>query len=396
MGEFAKHGPQARIYQQRWDQLLNELAHDDSIADITAQKIRDTVAGYDDVPTEALQRSVRRNLALSIRTIRSGEQPRPEDVDEADSLAAERHAQGVPIGSMLTGFRVCMSGILDKLVQRAPEVGIPADQVLESSILLWSLGDAFSSRAGEVYQKREVSRRLADSSRRAEWIGNVVATEMEPTELLRGAALYNVPTAEPVCALVVNSTSEKVRQQVLRWADTAGVRLLTAVRAGSLVGIMLGSLIPSVQPKKLTVGLGHQVMLDSLHESYQAATLALKGAERTGQMGTVDLERLSWRLAVHTTPEVTAILEEQYLQPLEQQGEFGEVMLEAVQAYLRYRMSIPAAARSIPVHVNTLRYRLERFSSLVSADLGDVETLIELSWVLAARAGNTERPDTLS
>lgn len=389
-------GSQAHVFQERWDQLLNELAHDDSIADSTVQKIRDTVVGYDDVPTEALQRSVRRNLALSIRTIRSGKQPQPEDVDEADSLAAERHAQGVPIGSMLAGFRVCMSGILDKLVQRAPEVGIPADQVLESSILLWSLGDAFSSRAGGVYQEREVSRMLADSSRRAEWIGNVVATQMEPTELRRGAALYNVPTADPVCALVVNSTSEKVRQRLLGWADAAGVRVLTAVRAGSLVGIMLGSPMSSVQPKKLTVGLGHQVVLESLHESYAAATLALKGAERTGQTGTVDLEQLSWRLAVHTTPEVTSILEEQYLQPLGDQGEFGDSMLEAVQAYLRHRMNIPAAARSIPVHVNTLRYRLERFSALVGADLGDVETLVELSWILAARAGNTERPDGLS
>lgn len=382
--------------EEAWDRLLSELAHDDSIADTTVHKIRSTVPGYDDVPTEALHRSVRRNLALSIRTIRSGIQHRPEDVEEADSLAAERHAQGVPLGSMLAGFRVCMSGILDKLVQQAPLVGIPADQVLESSILLWSLGDAFSSRAGGVYQERELSRMLADSSRRAEWIGNVVATPMEHAELLRGAALYNVPTTEPVCAVVVNSTSEQVRQQLLRWAEVAGLRLLTAVRAGTLVGIILGSPIPSVQPTKLTVGLGHPVALESLHESYKTAMLALKGAERTGQTGAVDLERLSWRLAVHTTPEVTSILEEHYLQPLADQGAFGENMLEAVRAYLQHRMSIPAAAQSIPVHANTLRYRLERFSSLVGADLGDVETLVELSWVLAATAGRRGPRTTLS
>lgn len=373
--------------EEPWDRLLDELAHDDSILEQTVRKIRATVPGYDDVPTEALQASVRRNLALSIRTIRTGAQPRPEDVDEADSLAAERHAQGVPIGSMLAGFRVCMSGILDKLVHRAPLVGIPTDQVLDSSILLWSLGDAFSSRAGVVYQEREVSRMLADSSRRTEWIGNVVATQMEPAELLRGAALYNVPTTEPVCAVVVNSTSEQSRQRLCRWADSTGTELLTAVRAGSLVGIMLGTPVPSVQPKSITVGIGHPVTLESLHESFEAASLALKGAECTGQTGAVDLDRLSWRLAVHTTPEITTMLCEQYLQPLEDQGAFGENMLEAVEAYLRHRMNIPAAAQSIPVHVNTLRYRLERFKSLVGADLGDVDTLVELSWVLAARAG---------
>ncbi|WP_120003838.1 PucR family transcriptional regulator [Nesterenkonia muleiensis] len=370
-----------------WDRLLDELAHDDSILEQTVRRIRATVPGYDDVPTEALQASVRRNLALSIRTIRTGAQPRPEDVDEADSLAAERHAQGVPIGSMLAGFRICMSGILDKLVHRAPLAGIPTDQVLDSSILLWSLGDAFSSRAGVVYQEREVSRMLADSSRRTEWIGNVVATQMDPAELLRGAALYNVPTTEPVCAVVVNSTAEQSRQRLHRWADSTGTELLTAVRAGSLVGIMLGTPVPSVQPKGITVGIGHLVTLESLPKSFEAASLALKGAECTGQTGAVDVERLSWRLAVHTTPEVTSMLCEQYLQPLEDQGAFGENMLEAVQAYLRHRMNIPAAAQSIPVHVNTLRYRLERFRALVGADLGDVDTLVELSWALAARAG---------
>lgn len=47
-------------------------------------------------------------------------------------------------------------------------------------------------------------------------------------------------------------------------------------------------------------------------------------------------------------------------------------------------MNIPAAARSIPVHVNTLRYRLRRFEELTGADLGDVDGLIEVSWALAA------------
>ncbi|WFP16261.1 helix-turn-helix domain-containing protein [Citricoccus muralis] len=63
-------------------------------------------------------------------------------------------------------------------------------------------------------------------------------------------------------------------------------------------------------------------------------------------------------------------------------------MLEAVEACLAHRLSIPIAARSIPVHVNTLRCRLLRFSELTGADLGYVDTLIELSWVLAARRGD--------
>ena len=39
------------------------------------------------------------------------------------------------------------------------------------------------------------------------------------------------------------------------------------------------------------------------------------------------------------------------------------------------------------MHVNTLRYRLRRFSQLTGADLGDLDTLVEVSWALSARAG---------
>lgn len=81
------------------------------------------------------------------------------------------------------------------------------------------------------------------------------------------------------------------------------------------------------------------------------------------------------------------MLHELYMVPLEQEGPFGEHVIEATEAYLQHRLNIPLAARSIPVHVNTLRYRLRRFSQLTGADLGDLDTLVEVSWALSARAG---------
>ena len=52
--------------------------------------------------------------------------------------------------------------------------------------------------------------------------------------------------------------------------------------------------------------------------------------------------------------------------------------------YLTHGLSIPRAAASLPVHVNTLRHRLKRFQELTGADLHDPEDLIEVSWALAA------------
>lgn len=373
-----------------WDHLLATLEQDGSILEQTLDTIRDTVPGYDEVPTASLEASVRRNIALSIRTIRAGFEPCHDDVAEADALASERHAQGVPVGSVLAGFRACMSVILHRLLDHAPNHGIPADQVLASATLLWELGDVFSARAVLVYQDKDVSRALADSTRRAAWIGDAVATDLEPAELTRGAALYDVPTAAPLRALAADSQpeSDQERQRRLQdWAERSGIRALTAVRAGTLVGILIGEPPLGSEPERLTVGLGPAVTLEELPRSFESASAALRAAAAVGQTGLVDLDRLSWRAAVHASPEVTTLLQERHLQPLLEAQVFGEHVLEAVDAYLRHRMSIPSAARSIPVHVNTLRYRLQRFQEITGADLGDLDTLVELSWVLAAHHG---------
>ena len=371
-----------------WEQLLQQMHDDESIVEQSVEYLRATVPGYDNVPTHSLEESVRRNIALSIRTIKEGTEPRPGGVIEADALAQERHSQGVPVGSVLAGFRVSLSFIFHRLLDMAPAASIPADEVLRSSTLLWALGDAFSSRAVEVYQEKEVSRAVADSARRAEWIRNVVTTSMAPAERIRGATLYDVPTADSVRALVTDAPpgTEVDREHRLHaWAEATGARILTAVQGSSLVGIAVGPAVPDVHPKGLTVGMGKPTVLEGLPQSFEDASLALQAGQTLGQSGVVDFERLSWRLGIHTSPEVTEMLYQLHLAPLTDCGDFGEHIIEAVDAYLTHRMSIPLAARSIPVHVNTLRYRLQRFRDITGADLGDLNTLIELSWVLAAQ-----------
>lgn len=75
------------------------------------------------------------------------------------------------------------------------------------------------------------------------------------------------------------------------------------------------------------------------------------------------------------------------MEPVLQEGPFGELVLEAVGAYLDHGMSIPLAAASIPVHVNTLRYRLKRYQELTGGNVHELQTLIEASWALAAHRG---------
>lgn len=374
-------------HSQQWERLLSQMSDDQAMVDRTLADLRSKVPGYENVPTASLEASVRRNIALTIRTIRDGLEPAPDQVAEADALAVERYAQGVPIGSVLAGFRVSLSLIFRNILARAPESGIPTEQILTSSTLLWALGDAFSTKAVAVYQEKEVSRAVTDSALRAEWIRNVVTSAMPPAERIRGATLYDVPTTEPIRAIVLNAPSGTAVDRMHRletWAQETDARVLAAVQGSFLVGIMMDQPREGPDPTGLTIGLGEAATLEELPRSFQSASMALEAAEKVGRTGVVDLAELSWQLGIHACPETTEILYRLHLAPLENTGEFRWHILEAVDAYLTHRMSIPLAARSIPIHVNTLRYRLQRFSELTGADLGDLNTLIELAWVLAS------------
>jgi putative transposase len=370
--------------------LVGSLAVDEEIVRETVAAIRATVPGYEGVPAASLEESTRRNRDLSIRTIRDDRAPDADLIEAADALTAERMSQGVPIGSVLSGFRVCMSVILRHLLDAAPRYGIPAERALSFSTLLWTLGDAFTTRAVVVDRDRTVAQAVADSARRAQWIGSAVVGGLDGAELPAGAAIHGVPRDRPVRALCGDVPAGEPAEHSGRleeWAARAGARALVAPRGRGVVGILVGQPDPGTDLDGGTVAMGPPVALGELPASFEVAVRVLAAAHRVEVDGVVDVDRLSWRMGIFTSPETTAALHDRHLAPLRSEGAFGELLVEALAAYLEHRLSIPRAAGSIPVHVNTLRYRLQRYQELTGADLKDLDTLIEISWALAARRG---------
>lgn len=380
--------------------MLDALEVDATLVPETTAAIRDALPGYDEVPADSLEASIHRNLVLSIRTIRRGDAPDPEHIDEAEELALERMAQGVPLGSVLAGFRLCMTVILERLRHLAPAHGLPAEEVLGIATLLWTLGDAFSTRAVVAHQERSIAQAVADSGRRARWIVGAVMTGLPRTELLGGATAYGVPTDQPVRALAVPRQDHRtdLTARVQDWARRNGTTALLTPHGSIDVGLLLGDPSPDAAPAPapapgpgpgpgLTIALGPPVTLEHLPESFATATRVLECAQRVGRRGLVDLESLSWQMGITASPETAALLRRKHLDPVRAEGEFGRFLLETVRAYLAHGLSIPRAAAAIPVHVNTLRYRLRRFQELNGSDLQQPGDLIEVSWALATEPG---------
>lgn len=115
--------------------ILDALEQDPKLVPETTIAIRETLPGYDEVPAASLEASIHRNIALSIRTLRSAAAPDATQIHEAEELALERMGQGVPLGSVLAGFRLCMTVIPGRLQQLAPAHGLSAEEVLSGATL---------------------------------------------------------------------------------------------------------------------------------------------------------------------------------------------------------------------------------------------------------------------
>lgn len=379
-------------HRQGLHELLADLPGDETIVPEAVRGILDRVPGYDGVGLDSLEKSVRRNLDLSIRVVQGRRAPVETEIPEAEELAIERLAQGVALGTVNAGFRECMSVILRRLLALAPQYGVSAAEALSCSTSLWALGDAFSARALRVYQDAAITAAVADSARKMQWLVEAVVRGMPPADLRRGATAYGVPIDRPLRAVSIvlppddGNGGGPSAEELITSADTGAARLVTAPHAPGAIGILWGDLEDSPLPAGTILALGPPVTLDELPGSYAAATRVLQAAQQTGTTGVVDLERLSWRMGVTASPETSAMLQERFLAPVREHGEFGTHVIEALTAYLQHGMSIPRAAAAIPVHVNTLRYRLRRFEDLTAADLSDLDDLFEIAWALAADA----------
>lgn len=376
------------VASEQWGDLLSRLESEvGEMAFDTADEIISTIPGYDHASREKVVKTAQQNLSMSTRMIMRGTEPQLDDVDHANETALDRIEEGVPLGSLLSGFRLSMRRIQRRLLDLAPEYGTPSEQLLEWSNVLWTLGDLFSTCVTAVYRDHEITRTVADSTRRSEWIGRLVVGELDEAEILRGAALYKVPTDVPVRIIVAPLDEDAgvgVEAGLRRWAEAGGARLLTTVQSRSVTGVLVGDPEGGVLPAGVPLGLGSPALLTGLHRTFAMVHRVLSTAVDLGMTGIVDQDMLSWKLAVSSSPETTDMLRERYLVPLEDSRTFGEDLVTSVKAYLEHRLNVRAAAESIPVHVNTLRYRLRRFEELTGRDLGDVDTLVEVSWILVA------------
>lgn len=359
--------------------LESDLEH---LNDLTVGRVLAELASYAAVEPTVLRTSVRRNLTIAVRALRAGVPPAASELDEAEQTTRERFAAGIAVGEILRAFRISISIIQERFVERCFARQVPPERTLAGSGLLWQVGDVFMTRVVTAYRNLEVDNAVQDAQRRTDHVRALLAGHLNLTELAPTLAAYRVDPEglyAAVRCVVRGERSEKLRRDIERAGGLPGRPALVAVDAGECIGLV------ARRPAEVSgqvIGVGPLGPLRELVSSYAMAARCCDVARRSHRSGVFGLEDLTWRLAAADQPEVTDYLRTRYLTPLRREGEFGAVLVETLRAYLAHSGNVARTAEALVLHANTLRYRIRRIEELTDASLDAPDTLVELHWAL--------------
>lgn len=335
---------------------------------------------YDRVPEEDLLRSCRRNIARVVGMLTYRDRLPPE-IEEDELVTGQRRAlQGVPPEDVVAVYRAVLSVLRDAFIEEA--AAIDAHAALLGTRRLWELTDKFSSVLVSARHQVDLDAARRDERQRMAFLQHVLTGNVAAAELVHGGAVYGlVPDSDywVFRARQHAGDSQRLSRHIEHSTATTHFMALLGPFDGDLAGISAKrpatvdfGVIATAGPTPLS-GVGH---------AFAEATRVLNVALRYRRRGLVDSSSLSVRIAVAQEDELGEALFQRYVQRLQSHGTMPDVLLQSIRVYLRERRLVAAAARALSIHVNTLRYRLERYESITGADLTDTDSLVEVWWAL--------------
>jgi hypothetical protein len=338
---------------------------------------------YNDVPDEDLHRSSRRNVFRVVETLH-GRDILPADISEDEGKSSRRRAvQGVPAEDVLACYWAVLSVLRDEFIARATAVGIPSDVVLAGTRRLWDMTDRLSGVLMQARHEIDIDLARHDERQRLALLQRILNGNLLPSEVAHLGSAYGIePDSEHWVfrARHPEGTTQSLSRHIEVTCAGQYFPPLVGPMDGDLAGITCRR--PSVNDDLTVLATVGPFPLTMIGQAFAECTRLLNVAVRYGKHGLVDRESLSVRIAVIEESEIGAALFHRYVATVLQRGPMADAILESVQVYLAKHRRIQAAADALMIHSNTLRYRLEKYTSITGADLSDTEAIIEVWWAL--------------
>jgi len=342
--------------------------------------IRERVPEYAYVSDEQLRAASRRNIAAMLTALRERRPLTAEELLYFESTVEERARNGVPLDEYLLAVTTAEADMWDLLWQNAP-IPVPTPQMLEAFALRFSNMKTITRVTATAHRRVEVRTATEEHERRALALRSLLLGRLDADEVGDHSGRLGLDATRPYVVVRARGRKGVDSDQVQRLL--AGARNHPPYAVFALWGEDVVGLLAEVPAatERLTAGVAGPVALESMGQAHEQAQLALQTAWTLGLAGVHSLGELGLRANVNESPEVGRTLRQKYLAPLQGSGSLGEELLSTVRAYLETGSRRDGAASRLHVHINTVGYRIGRFTELTGADLTDLATLAELWWL---------------
>lgn len=301
-----------------------------------------------------------------------------------ERMGEERAAQGVPLEDLLHAWRIGLDVIRERIHSIAEEIQAPPAALLGmlERCLTWTDAGMLASAAGHRRAEIESARRKMDFH--VNFLRRLLSSGLSADDL-RLVADYSINRQRSFHAVRARPRSEAEAsrlQRLLRPSQGSDQRDgLIAVIDGDICGFV--AMLPT--NCDMTVGASEQVTLADMPRAFRLATRALDVGIALGREEIVHFEDLGMLPAVQADDEVSAVLADRHIKPLEEMGQSGLAILETLERFIRNGLRYEVTAKEMFVHVNTVRYRVNRFEEVTSQSLRDGDTIATVWWSLAQR-----------
>lgn len=376
------------------------LARLPELAEEMALRIRSEVVAYQDeslIPLDSLRRSCAANARLILSHLRVGGDPDASSARETGRVRAE---QGVPLADTLHAYRIGSALLWTEILAEArtrPEVtdGLLVAQSAE----FWALSGLYAEAVAVSYRETAAELTARGQARRSALVEALFTGTVTDRTLWEAARELGLPEHGPYAVAVAEAAAPG--EEPLAGAETA-LRRAELPSAWRLLPDQQLALIAlpgaAAEDRCLRVlrrrraRVGFSPCFGSLRDAPQAlrfARLALSRLPGAGP-GVARFDDDPLAMVVAAAPAEAAHLVEVTLRPvLDLPAAERSRLLRTLEHWFASGGSANAAASTLFVHPNTVRYRLRRVEELTGRLLSDPRATADIGAALVA-VGNRE------
>ncbi|MGW0177178.1 helix-turn-helix domain-containing protein [Rhodococcus sp. NPDC003322] len=344
--------------------LIEQVVGDDDLLSAAVTGVRATVREVAPLTRADIAGHTRALLAAATRALAARRGPVEAELSFIEELAVTRAGQGLPIEAVLRAIHVAERAIWSSAREAAAAEGIHPNLLLDARELYEDWAEAVRSRLIAAHRGALSGQRHGVSER------NVVILR----RLLAGGSAAGLASAEAGLRaagglwVVVARASNAVSGAELQRLSRDGGAAVIAPADDYLAGVLDQAPALREVASGAVIGAAGPSEPEELATTYRLAMAALTAAETTGQLGVIHIAQVAVPAAIADRVDLAEALLDRYGPALVALGANAEPTVHGVCAWLEADRDTDVAAKSIFVHANTVRNRVQRFTEVTGLD----------------------------